>query len=159
MSNTIKVNISENFVERGSEDLPNESWLNRPDVYYDLRNNMLCYHADFSNMQWYLNYLDSNARYASRNPSAYPGYLLNLGYIPIVFLPSCCSQYSVTMINKLDSLQLPYIKTAAYSFVLQRPAMDTVDAWVNKLDIEEKFGIPMLDITSRKVVERIYDRI
>ncbi|MCM1219021.1 MAG: hypothetical protein NC548_31450 [Lachnospiraceae bacterium] len=159
MANSVKVNISQNFLEAGVEELPNASFLERPDVYYDMRNNMLSYNTDMSTLQWYLNYLESNARFASRNPSAYPGYLLNLGYIPVVFLPSCCSNYSVTMINKLDSMQLPYIKTAAYSFVVQRPAIDSLDAWVNKLDIENVLGIPMLEITSRKVVERIYDRL
>ena len=156
-SNSVRVNISHNFLEAGTEELPNEEYLKRADVYYDTRNNMLSYNTDLQGLTWYLNYLESNARFASRNPMAYPGYLLNLGYIPIVFLPSCCSHQSVTMINKLDAIQLPYIKTAAYSFVVQRPVMDTLDAWVNKLDIEKKFGIQMLDITSRKVVEMIYD--
>lgn len=158
-NNSVRVNIAKNFLECGTEDLPNADFLQRPDVYYDMRNNLLSYEVDMKGLQWYYNYLESNARYASRNPMAYPGYLLNLGYIPVVFLPSCCASYSVTMINKLDSIRLPYIKTAAYSFVVQRPVMDTLDAWVNKLDIERVLGIPMMEITSRKVVERVYDGV
>lgn len=158
-NNSVRVNVATNFLECGTEELPNAEFLNRPDVYYDMRNNMLSYDTDVSDLQWYLNYLESNAHFAARNPNAYPGYLLNLGYIPIVFLPSCCAQYSVAMINKLDVIKLPYIKTAAYSFVVQRPAMDGLDAWVNKLDIEKHFGTPLLDITSGKVVKQIYDKL
>lgn len=157
MANALKVNISVNFVEEGSIELPSASYLERPDVYYDLRNNMLISNPDFNGWQWYYNYLDSNARFAQRNPSAYPNYLLNLGYIPIVFLPSCCSSLAVTMLNTLDYKRLPYIKTAAYSFVVQRPPMDIVDAWMSKLDIEKLFGIPLTEITSSEVVRRIYD--
>lgn len=156
MSSGVRVYIAQNFLECGSEVLPDASYLERADVFYDIRTNMLINNVDMLGMQWYYNYLESNARFAFKNPNAYPGYLLNLGYIPVVFLPSCCAQASTAMINKLDTINIPYIKTAAYSFVVQRPNMDVVDAWVNKLDIEKHMGIPLLEITSRKVVEAIY---
>ena len=138
------------------KELPSESWLSREDVYMDERNNMFSYFTDFSNMEWYYNYLKSNSRYALRNPKSYPTYLLDLGYIPVVFLPSCCSSRSVSMINKLDTMNIPYIQTGAYSFVQNKPSLDYMDAWVSKLDIERIFGIPLNNITSVDVARRIY---
>lgn len=158
-----RVNLAVNFLEQGTEDWPNEDFLNRPDVYYDLRNNMLSEKCDFSNLQWYLNYMKSNVRYASRNFSAYPSYLLNLGFIPVIFLPMCYTKDAPmfheminSMFHRLDNLRIPYIKTAGYSFVLQRPAGEQFDAWVSKLDIERLFQIPLRQITSEDIVRRLF---
>lgn len=92
MASGVRVYIAQNFLECGSEVLPDASYLERADVFYDIRTNMLVNNVDMLGMQWYYNYLESNARFAFKNPNAYPGYLLNLGYIPVVFLPSCCAQ-------------------------------------------------------------------
>lgn len=153
---SVRVNIAKNFSEEGTRELPSESWLARPDVFLDERNNLFSYECNFEGWEWYYNYLKSNANFAFRNPKAYPTYLLDLGYIPVVFLPSCCSNRAVTMINTLDQKGIPYIKTGAYSFLLSKPQLDYMDAWVSKLDIERIFGIPIGSINSVDVVRRIY---
>ena len=150
------VNIAKNFKHEGLQEMPSEGWLQRADVYLDERNNTLSYETNFNNMEWYYNYLSSNAKFALRNPKAYPAYLLDLGYIPVVFLPSCCSSRSVTMINKLDNMNIPYIQTGAFSFVTSRPSLNYFDAWVSKLDIERIFNIPLDQITSVDIARRIY---
>ena len=157
MSKSFRVNIAFNCIAQGTEDLPSAEFLERPDVFYDSRNNLLSYNCDFSNNEWYYNYLNTNALYAHKNPSAYPTYLLDLGFIPVVFLPSCCAHLSATMINTLVQKGIPHIKTGAYSFMLRRPVTDVLDAWVSKLDIERIFGIPLKDITSADVARRIFD--
>ena len=150
------VNIANNFLEEGTSYLQSETWLNRPDVYLDERNNMFSYNTNFTNDNWYYNYLISNSRYALRNPKAYPTYMLDLGYIPVVFLPSCRAPKAISMISKLDAMNIPYVQTGAYSFVVSKPSLDYTDAWVSKLDIERILGIPLNQITSVETVRRIY---
>lgn len=149
--------ISDNFELIGKEEFPNESFLKRPDVFYDSRTMMISYNTDFSNFDWYYNYINSNATFAGKNPKAYPSYLLNLGFIPIVFLPSCCQSYSVLFQNAMDIKQLPYIKTKAYSFVTQHTDIDCVDAWMSKMDISRIFNIPIEQIKAVDIIRRILD--
>lgn len=156
MSKTVRVNSANNFVSTGTIELPSAEDLNASGCYYDVRNNMLSYNNNFQDKEWYYNYLKTNAMFAAKNPGAYPNYLLDLGFIPVVFLPSCCSHLSVSMINTLVQKGIPHIKTGAYSFVVQRPVVDYLDAWVSKLDIERIYGIPLKDITSAEVARRIF---
>lgn len=149
--------IADNFKLLGKEECPSESYLQRSDVYFDTRTMMVTHNADFSNLEWYYNYIETNAVFASKNPKAYPSYLLNLGFIPIVFLPSCCQSYSVLFQNAMDVKNLPYIKTKAFSFVMQHTDMDVVDIWMSKMDINRIFGIPIEQIRSVDVIRRILD--
>ena len=126
-------------------------------MFYDSRTRMLAYNTNFNNFDWYYNYINSNAIFASKNPGAYPSYLLNLGFIHIVFLPSCCQSYSVLFQNALDIKQLPYVKTRAYSFVTQHTDMDSVDAWMSKMDISRIFNIPIEEIRAVDIIRRILD--
>lgn len=154
--NKRRVIVSNNFLENGTSEVDLEAAMSGSYVYFDARNDMLSYDSSFADNTWYFNYIKSNVNFAARNPKAYPSYLLDLGYVPVVFLPSCCSQQAVTMINVLDQKGYPYIKTGAYSFVKQRAYLDYMDAWMSKLDIERIFGIPLFQITSEEVIRRIY---
>jgi hypothetical protein len=151
--------IANNFkITEKLNKLPSSSFMSNPSVMLDVRNNMFCVDCDFCNWQWYYNYLETNAMLAYKAANkAYPAYLLGLGYVPIVFLPSCIIGKGTSMLNVLDSKGLPYIKTAAYSFTVSKPNMDTIDAWMSKLDIERIFGIPYDKVRSVDVVRRIYD--
>lgn len=152
----IKVFIGDNFKLLGREELPSESYLNRADVLFDERTQMVTHNNNFNNLDWYYNYIETNATLAAKNPSAYPSYLLSLGFVPIVFTPSCCpSTFATVLINRLDVNQLPYIKTKAYSFVTQHTEMDNLDAWMSKMDISRIFNVPVESIRSNDIIRRI----
>lgn len=154
---TLKILLSDNFAYQSLIDLPDEDVLNRYDVYYDMRNGMMSQNTDFTNLEWYYNYLNTNAAFSAQNPDAYVNYLPALGYIPIVFLPSCCEKYSIPMISILDSLSVPYIKLTSMSFTVKFCKMETTDVWVSKLDINKQFGIPIQNIRSADLARRLFD--
>ena len=155
MSNkSYKMKYSQNFKYITDVEIPSIDEVSR--YVMDERNMMLCEGLDLDNMEWYYNYLDTNAFFAMRNPGAYPTYLLDIGYIPLVFLPSCCSKFEVPMSNKLAELDIPSLKLRSMSFTLNYTKLDSFDTWVSKLDIEKIFGIPIQDIRASSVARRIY---
>lgn len=153
---TPEVFISNNFKLIGKQELPSAEYLQRAGIYYDTRLGMLVENLSLTDIEWYANYLDTNAYIAGKNPSAYPTYLLDLGYIPIVYLPSCCITLGVPMLAQLDVQNIPYIKMSPLSFVHQYCNIDTVDAWVSKLDIHEALGIPVDQIKASDVARRLF---
>lgn len=130
----------------------------KSDTYLDERTGMISANTDLKGIQWYLNYLETTGIFAKRNPKAYPTYLLDLGFIPIVYLPSPCMSASASMIAKLHTNNIEFVAMRPMSFVYSNfsDAPETSDAWVSKLEIEAKLGIPIDSITSTEVVRRLF---
>lgn len=156
-SKSIQMYLTDNFKNPSLIDLPDEGILQKYDSFYDIRNSMLSVQTDFTDLEWYYNYLDTNAYFAVKNPDAYVNYMPALGYIPIVFLPSCCEKFSIPMLGVLDKLEVPYIKLVSMSFTIKFCKMETTDAWVSKLDISKMFNIPITEIRSSKIARRLFD--
>ncbi len=151
----IKVFVGRNFKPDGLCDLPDINYLEQLDIFYDERNQFLTQGIDKSNWQWYYNYIDFVHTISSKNPNARPLWLLDIGYIPIVYLPSCCSGMSTELFAKLDEKRIPYVKTQPYSFVTKYVNGLTADGWVSKMDLSKILNIPPNEITSEKVLKEL----
>lgn len=137
----IKVFTSSNFKLEGMTTMTtNSDYLNRPDVKLDERLNMLNTGWDTSTFDWYYNYLEANQIIASKNANAYCNYLLDLGYIPIVYLPSPAVGLSSQFMKVLDASAIPYVKMGPTSFASRYCHLDTIDAWVSKMDAAKFLG-------------------
>lgn len=156
MAKAFEVFMSDNCKLTSRCELPSEDYLQRPGVFYDQRVNMLIENINLTNMKWYENYLETMASLAGKNPDAYPTYMLDLGYIPIVYVPSCCAKLSVPMRTILDAKGIPHVKTNPMSFIFKYCSFDTIDVWMSKLDINKLFNIPIAEIKSVDVVRRLF---
>lgn len=152
----LKLNQSENFAFIEQSELKSIEMLDEANVYMDARTAMVSYKTDFSGLDWYTNYLDSVAYFARKNPKAYPQYLLQLGYIPVVYMPSCAGQFGVQCMTVLSNLKIPYVRMKATSFVIPYYQSDMVDAWCSKLDLGAYFGISPENVRSTDVVRRLF---
>ena len=152
----ITYSYAENFVEVDRRPLLSAEAMTNNSIFMDMRNKMQCAKCDFESIDWYVNYLNTNANFASKNPDAYCSYLLQIGYIPIVFVPSFLQEAAVTFQAILDRERIPYFKYAAMSFTLSRVQLDVSDCWVSKLDIERLLNIPIRDIRSSEVARRLF---
>ena len=155
-ADALKVFIGNNFKVEGQDTFPtNSNYLKRDDVFYDERCKFLTHNLDTSNWDWYFNYLEFNQVAANKNPSARPTYLLDLGYVPVVFLPTCCAKVGPTLIEILDRKNLPYIKTFPMSFVTKYCDIMGIDAWMSKMDAAKLLDIAPEQVTSALVLRRL----
>ena len=135
-----------------------ESLIADRTVIYDARTNVISYNTDLSNMTWYQNYLKANDIFAKQNPDAYMTYLLDLGYMPIVFLPSCLAQpMYAKMVNVLTKISLPFVQFKSRSFNIKYFESDTFDAWVSKLDVAELLHIAPKDVRADDLARRLFN--
>lgn len=159
MSNSIQINMSVNFKYSGVEIIEMEDFellCEREDVYYDERMELVSVNTNWRDVQWYYNYLETTAAMAVKNSEAYATYLLDLGYIPVVYVPTCAKNVIVSMLNVLNTLNIPFIRVKSTSFSKKYFVSDMHDSWVHKFDIERILGIPVSEITSKEVVRRLY---
>lgn len=152
----LKVFVGENFkVEGQSLFTTNSNYLNRKDVFYDERGRFLTRSLNLSNWDWYYNYLDFTQVVANKNQSAKPNYLLDLGYVPVVFLPTCCLQLGSKLMEVMDKRNIPYVKVQPMSFVTKYCDIMSIDAWVSKMDASELLGIAPEKVTSIDILRRL----
>lgn len=160
-SQKITIYTSNNFEYVGQETMERkqlESLIADSSVIYDARTNMLSYNTDLSNMMWYQNYLKANSIFAQHNPDAYMTYLLDLGYIPIVFLPACLTQAMYAkMVNVLTRIELPFVQFKTRSFNIKYFESDTFDAWVSKLDVAKLLNMNPENVRSADLAGRLYN--
>lgn len=161
MTTNIKVFTAENFKIVGREELTtNSAYLNAPGVKFDERLGICSSGVDMSNFEWYFNYLKSafqifNKMEASKKP--YCTYLLDIGYIPVIYLPTPFVQLSKEMFNILDNAGIDYVTMHPTSFVYRHTNMDSPDAWASKMTLSKQLNIPITEITSEKVVRRLFN--
>lgn len=156
VKNNLVLNLSDNFKFTSKGEVAGVDTLSESDTYMDSRMALLSYHTDFKGLQWYLNYLETAAYFARRNPTSYPSYMLKLGYVPVVYMPSCVGTLGVKMMADLDKLQIPYVRMRATSFVVPYFQSDMVDAWASKLHLGEYFNVAPESIRSSDVIRRLF---
>lgn len=127
------------------------------ELLFDERLSIMSVNNTLSNIDWIINYLKTASMFAKSNPSAYATYLLDLGYVPVVYLPSCCSAASHNIIGLMNRVGLQYINVKATSFTQSYFVSDMYDAWVHKLDAAKFLGIDPIDVTSEKIIRRLYE--
>lgn len=151
-----KVFVGDNFKVEGQSEFPtNSDYLKQDGVFFDERANFLTRNLDLSDFQWYYNYLDFMQTMANKNPNAKPMYLLDLGYVPVVYLPSCCLQIGPKLVEALDAADVPHVRLSPTSFVSKYCNLMTVDAWVSKMDIYERLGVKPEEVTSEMILRRL----
>ena len=150
--------LSKNFMYTTGDFAPDDLDFSDADTFFDERNSMISVNTNFNNFEWYYNYLDSLVKLAGLCPQHKGAYLLDLGYIPVVALPTCCASMEVSMMHALDKIKLPYVKIPMYTFDgSYKYNLAGLDAWASKLDIEQILGIPFKDVRSVDVARRIFD--
>lgn len=159
MSNNITITVTDNFKAPSVQTYTPfdfKSICEYKDTCYDERLSLLSLNTNYKTMEWYANYLETASIVARHNPDTYATYLLDLGYIPIVYLPSCSAMAAATLLNVLKQADLQFIQIRATSFNQSYVVSDSYDAWVHKLDILQKFNIEPRAVTSAEVVRRLY---
>lgn len=106
-------------------------------VRYDMRCSLFDYNTRIdSTWEWYYNYLNTQFELSKMFPESYPCNLLDMGYIPLVFIPSTVkSDLAHNMTLYLDLHQIPYTALQASSFNNDRPFYNVKDAWISKFDV------------------------
>lgn len=161
MSKTVLLYEAENFkitnLERKSLDLNLEAKRMESGgvpKYLDKRHLILST-IDASNWDFYLNYLDLCATFARQYPNNKPSYLLELGYIPLIMLPSTNLNLGPKLTALLDAQGVPYVRIPPYSFLTGYTDLDTVDIWVPKMDMAKRFNIKPEDVRSKDLFRRL----
>lgn len=156
VKSNIVMNLSDNFKFTQKGEVGGYDVLDDPQTYMDARNAMLSFNTDFNNWEWYVNYIESTVYFAKHNPKAYPSYLLHLGYVPVVYMPTCITDLNIKHMAVLDSLKIPYVKIRATSFAVPYFQSEMVDAWVSKIDLGKYFGIAPEDVRSVDMIRRLF---
>lgn len=149
------LNSSINFAFKDASEVQFE-YLNDETTFIDARMAMVSYQTDQSGIDWYLNYIHSAAYFARKNPKMYPSYLTALGYVPIVYVPSCAGIHGVKFMSILDASGIPYVRMKATSFVIPFFQSDMVDAWCSKLVLGDYMGVKPEDVRSADVIRRLF---
>lgn len=153
----LKVFVGANFEVEGQDIInENSAFLKRDDIFFDERHNFVSHAVTPSNWDWYINYLKFVQVIARKNPSAKPNYLLDLGYVPVVYLPTCFMELSANMFNALDRINLPYIKIAPTNFLNKYLNIQGFDGWVSKMDAAKYLSCAPEEVTSIDLVRRVF---
>lgn len=155
MGTGIKVFQGHNFKVESIKEIPSLEYIESPDLFYDERNQVVSIGLQKDNWEWYFNYLDFTQTLASRNPNAKALWLLDLGYIPVVYMPSCCSSTAAQLFSIMDEKNIPYVKTRPYSFVTKYVTSLDMDGWVSKMDISRITGWTPHTITTAQVLKEL----
>lgn len=157
VADTVTMNFGRNFKFDGKVEVGADSVYVTSDRYViDSRNDFVCEDVDLSNWGWYINYLDYVQEMFVRNSDCRVAWLVNLGYVPVVYMPSCFVSFGAIIKNVLDRAELPYITWHATSMTKRKIALSTADAWVSKMDAAVKFGVNPEDVTSNFIIKELF---
>lgn len=151
-----KVSMGCNFEFIDTQIASNPEKLANANTLYDKRCNFVSTMNDFSNWNWYFNYLNHLFVLSNHKLDARPSYLLDLGYIPLLMFPTCCADKSQPLIEILDSEAIPYIKMPALSFLTNYWDPDQLDVWVSKMDMAKLLNCEPDQVRSEKVFKRLF---
>lgn len=166
-SEGVMVNFATNFKLTGVGPMITDPvQLSRPDVRFDLRTRMLTFNFDESNMDWYFNYIDSVRHFAQQNPTVYATFLLDAGYVPVIYLPidttetinarSICLNMQYKLLQALMKSTIPYISMTPTTFTPYRIQYGNVsDAWVSKMDAIKFINKSPDKITADDVIREV----
>lgn len=157
MDNSVCLYIADNYkvnqLERKSCDL---NLAMSQGKVLDLRHLILS-DVNLDNFDFYYNYLDLVEVLSRTYPDSKPCYLLDLGYIPLIMMPTPALNLAPKLAALLDTMNVPYVRQAPFSFVTGYTNIDTVDIWVHKLDMAERFGIAPEKVRSADIFRRLFD--
>ena len=157
MDNSVCLYIADNYkvnqLERKSCDL---NLAMSQGKVLDLRHLILS-DVNLDNFDFYYNYLDLVEVLSRTYPDSKPCYLLDLGYIPLIMMPTPALNLAPKLAALLDTMNVPYVRQAPFSFVTGYTNIDTVDIWVHKLDMAERFGIAPEKVRSADICRRLFD--
>lgn len=156
LASNIVINFSENFKFIDKREIRGTSEALSDDTYLDNRMYLLSVHTDFHNTNWLVNYIETASYFAKVNKDSYPRYLLELGYIPVVYLPSCVPELGINMMQRLDALNIPYVKMKSTSFVQKWYNTDSIDAWVHKFDAAKVLGCKPEEVRSVRFLREVF---
>ena len=166
-NNEVLVHYASNFKLTGTGPMTTDPVvLSRPDVRFDLRTRMLTYNFDHTNMDWYFNYIDSIRHFAEKNPDVYATFLLDAGYVPVIYLPidttesvnrqSICLNYYNVLLRALMQSKIPYVSLSATTFTPYRIQYGNItDAWVSKMDAARVLNKAPESITADDVIKEV----
>lgn len=129
--------------------------------FYDIRTNSLGVNVDFHNWQWYLNYIKLVGVIARNTVGkSRCAYLLNNGYIPLIYLPTdvvkANYELEVKLFELLDSQGIPYARLRKSSFLDRKVDVEGSDAWVSKMDMSELLGCKPYEVTTCAVLKEVF---
>lgn len=77
---------------------------------------------------------------------------LEYGYMPVILYPSFFDNenFKKRLLGFFNSLNLKYQEVKGYT-LWGKPMHNVTEIWVSKLDIRDKYNIPMKDITLKKL--------
>lgn len=137
--------------------------LDRNAGHIDTRTMSITHGIRSDDWTWYHNYMAFQQFAASKVADARPMYMLDLGYVPVIFLPSCVVELSAgnrnmttLMYQLLDCSDFEYVTTRPMSFILNKVDIDTMDAWVHKIQAAEVLGCSPENVRSLDIIRRIY---
>ena len=157
MQNTVKCFTGPNFEFTGIArfNIQDKS-LYQQGVKYDARNKFLTYDFDDSNWDWYFNYLQFTYMCSMSAVNARCNYLLDLGYVPVIYLPSFIdTAVESNLFDKLDKTKVPYVKMYKTSFQVSKTDLEGADAWVSKMDAAKYLGCDPVAVTSKDFIRRL----
>ena len=114
--------------------------------------------TDFTNLQWYENYITLTRFLAQKHPNSYPTYLLDLGYVPLIYLPTAAIDIGLdrAMMDIVESMSIPNIRTRPTSFVRDKINVSTMDVWVHKIHGADILKCKPEDVRSIALIEEVF---
>lgn len=154
-TNSIKCFLANNFVIEDRVDIPTrKDYLERPDVMLDERTFILSHSVDRTNWDWYFNYINSIRTLAQKNYDSPANNILDLGYVPLIYLPSCMLFMESELFRILDVTGVPYTKLHKSSFIFNKVDLQGADAWMSKMDAAELLDCKPIDVTAEMCIRR-----
>lgn len=152
----VKCFLADNFAIEGTGNLLDyENLITSTDnTLYDERTGTLSYNTDRSTWKWYYNYVNSVSILAQKNPNAPACNLLDLGYVPLVYLPTCATNMENDLFTILDVTKIPYVKLRKTSFVFSKVDLTGADAWISRMDAAPMLGCAPENVRSEDCIRR-----
>lgn len=129
----------------------------------DTRTGSVTYGLKTDDWSWYHNYISFQQFLSNNVPDARISYLLDLGYVPVIYLPSCVAtlassdtNMTTLMFKLLDASPFEYVTTRPMSFVRSKCDIDTMDAWVHKLQAADILECSPESVRSLDIIRRVY---
>lgn len=163
----ILVRHADNFLIVSEGPMPtDQTLLSSPYVRFDLRTRTLTRNLNLNNMDWYYNYIESMRHLVLKYPDGYATYLLDAGYVPVIYLPidsvdtvdrgAICNQYYTELNKALMKSGIPYTSMVATTFMPFRISYNNVtDVWVSKMDAAKFLNKAPETITADDVIEEV----
>mgnify|MGYP004617162937 CR=1 FL=1 len=121
----------------------------------DERNNIYSYDNKM-NLETYYNYIESIKTLSQKFNFGKYKYMLKLGYIPLLMVPSPYkSVLHETIMPRLEASGIPYVKLQPMSFIKLSYTFIEPDIWISKMDAAEFLGCKPTDVRVKGVINNL----